>query len=1022
MFSEWDDKEIVMKDIKKRLLAFLLCLTIIIGTGIADDEPDVIDFEDPEAGITAVLYDNSKGMVTSEATTVIQAPNGFIWVGSYSGLYRYDGREFVKIGTDRRVSSIVSVFMDSKERLWVGTNDNGAAIYKNGEFTFFSKENGMHSDAIRDFSEDDKGNVYIATTEGIAYVNSDNDFKILDNPQIKNEYVMELRRAGDKIYGCTMTGKFFCIECVDDIPRVSAFYSAGDYDIDLNCIFPDPKNEYHVYIGTSDSKLIYASMKDGFKVIETRDISPLNAVNSINYASGNLWLCTDNGIGYINSANELKLLEDVPMTNSVHHVIEDYEGNLWFTSTRQGLMKIVANKFSDISGKAGLEQVVVNSTCMKDDMLYIGTDTGLIILDKNYKKTENELTKYLEGCRIRSIKKDSKGNVWFCTFSEKALVCLKSDGSIVSYNSDNTGLNSNRVRTCVELNSGLLAVSVSGGLHLLNDGKIEKTFDNSNGLNNIEILTICEMPDERVYLGSDGDGMYILERNGNVTHIGKDEGLPSEIIMRVKYDEKLGVYWIISSNSIAYIKDEKITTVSNFPYSNNFDIFTDSMKNVWVFSSNGVYVTESEDMLANKENMRYVHYDKNNGLPCVSTANSRSYLREDGMVFVSGSTGICSININQAFEKEAEVKAAVPSITVDGKDYYVKNGETITIPADAKRVIINAYVLSFSMRNPKISYKLDGFDNDEVISNMTELEKISYTNLDGGSYDFTFSVLDGLTGEKEYTITIHIVKKKAFYEYLWFKILVAFLVIAIIAGLIILYFRKKTRELEKKAKEEKELTNQVITAFAKCIDMKDKYTRGHSFRVAAYTKMIAERMGKFTKDQVEDFYNIALLHDIGKISIPDNVLNKPGRLDDNEFVIMKTHAWNGYEILKEIKIMPDLALGAGYHHERFNGKGYPNGLHGDVEIPMVAQIIAVADSFDAMFTARVYKKKMPLADVVAELERCKGTHYNPEVVDAFLEIIKTGIFDAEEKVEEQLEKELQQEVLEEKKHAKENKQ
>ena len=137
---------------------------------------------------------------------------------------------------------------------------------------------------------------------------------------------------------------------------------------------------------------------------------------------------------------------------------------------------------------------------------------------------------------------------------------------------------------------------------------------------------------------------------------------------------------------------------------------------------------------------------------------------------------------------------------------------------------------------------------------------------------------------------------------------------------------------------------------------------------------------------------------------------------------MKTHAWNGYEILKEIKIMPDLALGAGYHHERFNGKGYPNGLHGDVEIPMVAQIIAVADSFDAMFTARVYKKKMPLADVVAELERCKGTHYNPEVVDAFLEIIKTGIFDEEEKVEEQLEKELQQEVLEEKKHAKENKQ
>ena len=173
-------------------------------------------------------------------------------------------------------------------------------------------------------------------------------------------------------------------------------------------------------------------------------------------------------------------------------------------------MKVVANKFSDISGKAGLEQVVVNSTCMKDDMLYIGTDTGLILLDKDYKRTENEITEYLDGCRIRSIKNDSKGNIWFCTFSEKALVCLEESGKIVSYTSNNTGLNSNKVRTCVELKSGLLAVSVSGGLHLMRDGKIEKTFDNSNGLNNIEILTICEMRDERVYLGSDGDGMIEL--------------------------------------------------------------------------------------------------------------------------------------------------------------------------------------------------------------------------------------------------------------------------------------------------------------------------------------------------------------------------------------------------------------------------------------------------------------------------------------------------------------------------------
>ena len=126
------------------------------------------------------------------------------------------------------------------------------------------------------------------------------------------------------------------------------------------------------------------------------------------------------------------------------------------------------------------------------------------------------------------------------------------------------------------------------------------------------------------------------------------------------------------------------------------------------------------------------------------------------------------------------------------------------------------------------------------------------------------------------------------------------LAVALIVFAIVHYFRKKTKALEKKAEEEKELLNQVITAFATCIDIKDRYTRGHSFRVAAYTKMIAEQMGRFTDTEIENFYNIALLHDIGKILVPDNVLNKPGRLNDEEFVTMKQHAWDGYEILKEI--------------------------------------------------------------------------------------------------------------------------
>ena len=175
--------------------------------------------------------------------------------------------------------------------------------------------------------------------------------------------------------------------------------------------------------------------------------------------------------------------------------------------------------------------------------------------------------------------------------------------------------------------------------------------------------------------------------------------------------------------------------------------------------------------------------------------------------------------------------------------------------------------------------------------------------------------------------------------------------------------------------------------------MKDNYTRGHSFRVSKYTGLLAERMG-YDPEQVHEMRNIALLHDIGKISIPDEILNKQSGLTDEEYAIMKSHASNGYDVLKYVTIMPNLADGAGYHHERLDGKGYPYGKKGD-EIPMVAQIIAVADTFDAMYSTRPYRKKMPLMDVVTEIERVAGTQLNSDVVKCLVELANEGLLEDE---------------------------
>ena len=224
---------------------------------------------------------------------------------------------------------------------------------------------------------------------------------------------------------------------------------------------------------------------------------------------------------------------------------------------------------------------------------------------------------------------------------------------------------------------------------------------------------------------------------------------------------------------------------------------------------------------------------------------------------------------------------------------------------------------------------------------------------------------------------------------------VMFLVICIIIGARISIYYKKIVESERlleQQKRDKDLLKEIIESFAKVIDLKDSYTQGHSQRVARYTAMLAKELG-YDENTVERYYNIALMHDIGKVGIPDEVLNKPGKLTNEEYEIIKSHTTRGYETLRNISLMPELATGAGSHHERPDGKGYPKGLKGD-EIPRVAQIIAVADTFDAMYSNRPYRKRMNFERAVGIIKDVSGTQLTSDVVDAFLRLVDKGEFRA----------------------------
>lgn len=223
----------------------------------------------------------------------------------------------------------------------------------------------------------------------------------------------------------------------------------------------------------------------------------------------------------------------------------------------------------------------------------------------------------------------------------------------------------------------------------------------------------------------------------------------------------------------------------------------------------------------------------------------------------------------------------------------------------------------------------------------------------------------------------------------------AFLIVCVIIGLrlsINHYRADEIKMLIEQRKRDKQLIREIIESFAQVIDMKDSYTQGHSSRVAKYTKMLAKELG-YSEETADQYYNIALMHDIGKIGIPDQLLNKPGKLTDDEYGIIKSHAERGYDVLKSISLMPEIVVGAEAHHERPDGHGYPNGLKGS-EIPRVAQIIAVADTFDAMYSDRPYRKRMNFDKAISIIKEASGTQLTSDVVDAFLRLAEKGEFRA----------------------------
>ena len=243
-------------------------------------------------------------------------------------------------------------------------------------------------------------------------------------------------------------------------------------------------------------------------------------------------------------------------------------------------------------------------------------------------------------------------------------------------------------------------------------------------------------------------------------------------------------------------------------------------------------------------------------------------------------------------------------------------------------------------------------------------------------------VADFSEGEIRYHLQTSIFKNPFFW------ILCGLTVIWVSCMLAMIIVKMNLKRFIEQQKRDAKALEQTMQTFVNFIEAKDPSTMGHSLRVAQYSRMLAEKMG-FPEEECFRIYHIALMHDCGKIYIPDEILSKPGRLTDEEYEIMKKHTVYGSEILRDFTAIDGMGTGALSHHERYDGKGYPNGIAGE-EIPIIARIICVSDAFDAMNSRRCYRSSLSADVIVSELQNNRGKQFDPDVIDCLMSLIESG--------------------------------
>ncbi|MBR1440691.1 MAG: hypothetical protein IJ589_05640, partial [Lachnospiraceae bacterium] len=652
------------------------------------------------------LYNSENGLVGGCLNDVAMTKDGTMWIGTYGGLFRFNGSKFVLIDNLSSVRSIQSLFVDGEDRLWAGTQDAGVTLL-NIDMTFrtLDMSNGLPSNSVKCISRDSNGLYYFGTTAGLVIADfSGGEIRILKTEENAGNIKDLAPDEEGHMIVLNNVGDVFCFKEGNKVSELH-LVDATPNGISLN------ENGY-VYIGT-DTETIYVFeiFLDKFRQTERIAVPGMKSVKDFYFdENGVIFVAADNGIGYLDRAKHLTMIESGTFNNSIDHIFKDYQGNLWFTSARCGLLCLGRSSFTDVFKLCNEKGIVCNAVKEWNGELYVGTNGGLRILDLYVGKSlKNEATEVFDSVRIRCLDEDPDGNLLVATY-DNGLMQLTPDGEVSEY--VNVRETDKLIRVVKTLSDGTVIASGDSQMVFLKDHQVVSRLKMGQDLSRGTVLNILEMEDHTLLCGTDSDGIAVIRDGKLLRYITREDGLPSGVVLRVAKDPRGDGFFIMTGSGICYMDQNFVIRELGMPYYNNFDMAMNSEGEIFILGGAGIYISDYENLMKTGNMDTYTLLDSKAGLPGSITSNAWNLVTDDEQIYICGTSGVYRLDLNHYEMKVDEFRTKITSIKRDGVFEDVTQIGTITIPKGTDRIELDLEINNFTTADPYVSYYLSGVDTE----------------------------------------------------------------------------------------------------------------------------------------------------------------------------------------------------------------------------------------------------------------------------------------------------------------------